>query len=65
MLHAQGDRLNLRRNQPRPEQPQRHHAVHDGVGNRQQLIVNGAAANTYSYDADGRPDLDPVEVPLG
>jgi len=27
---------------------------YDAVGNRQQLVVNGVTANTYSYDADDR-----------
>ncbi len=36
--------------------------LYDAVGNRQQLLVNGTMANTYSYDADDRLGSDSYDA---
>jgi len=36
--------------------------TYDAVGNRQQLLVNGTTANTYSYDADDRLGSDSYDA---
>jgi RHS repeat-associated protein len=36
--------------------------VYDAVGNRQQLLVNGVTANSYTYDADDRLGSDQYDA---
>jgi len=36
--------------------------LYDPVGNRQQLLVNGVTANSYTYDADDRLGSDSYDA---